>query len=294
MSILKKAIKPSEIKTNTRFKALIYGTAGVGKSYFACQFPSPLMVDTENGVKSPHKDNLDKAGGDYIFLNTYSELHLLLTELLSTQHQYKTLIIDPFTVIYQDLVFFFKDKFAKDNVKSGYSKEYTEAQQRVRLLFRLIDRLDMNVIITMQGKADFEDKTQLTFDAYNVLSFMVDLALAVKKDNTGKRIAVVTKDRDACFKGETVVPFEYSEIVSRIGIENLTKEVDVQEFASEEEIHQLNHLLEVLKVDDKTKNDWYLKSKSTSFSDMPRHFVLKIITYLQEKLNAAPRAVSNM
>lgn len=48
--------KPEDLKPDVRFKGLIYGQPGIGKSTLALSAPNPVMIDAENGIKrvEPH------------------------------------------------------------------------------------------------------------------------------------------------------------------------------------------------------------------------------------------------
>ena len=75
-------------KTTTAPKVLIYGTAGVGKSTLASQFPSPLFLDLEGGL-----NYMDVARTPLIA--TADDFYEIVVELLKTPvGEYKTIVID--------------------------------------------------------------------------------------------------------------------------------------------------------------------------------------------------------
>lgn len=48
--------KPEDLKQNTKFKGLIYGQPGIGKSTLALSAPNPVVIDADNGMNrvEPH------------------------------------------------------------------------------------------------------------------------------------------------------------------------------------------------------------------------------------------------
>ena len=88
-----------------RLKCLMYGVAGVGKTMAAISFPKPYLIDTEKGFE--HQQYLDKIkenGGCVFHTTNFEELLTEVKALATEKHEYKTLIIDPLTVIYSNLV----------------------------------------------------------------------------------------------------------------------------------------------------------------------------------------------
>lgn len=68
---------------------LIYGVDGVGKTTLAAEWPDPIYLHTQ-GEEPPKGVELATPG----VLESYDEAIELMTELLSTQHEHKTLIFD--------------------------------------------------------------------------------------------------------------------------------------------------------------------------------------------------------
>ncbi len=60
-----KAKQPIEVKA-TKPKFMISGESGVGKTFFALEFPRPYLMDTEGGAtRQQYQDKLKKSGGVY-------------------------------------------------------------------------------------------------------------------------------------------------------------------------------------------------------------------------------------
>src|ERR1700749_274250 len=98
-----RGIKPEKIEK--RLKALFYGAAGAGKTTAAISFPKPYLIDTEKGAENDqYVKALKKSGGVIFQTSAFEELITEVTALLTEKHEYKTLIIDPLTILYNDLL----------------------------------------------------------------------------------------------------------------------------------------------------------------------------------------------
>src|SRR5579864_6615691 len=109
-------------KVEKRLKALFYGMAGVGKTTAAIQFPKPYLIDTEKGAENDQYVEILKSKEGAIFSTTdFFELIEEVKALLTTKHDYKTLIIDPLTVLYNTLL-----EQAEKKVGSEFGRHYGE------------------------------------------------------------------------------------------------------------------------------------------------------------------------
>src|SRR5687767_10177232 len=98
-----RGVKPESLQK--RLKALFYGKAGVGKTTAALQFPKPYVIDTEKGAENTQYTNLlIKSGGVIFQTSDFDELMKEVKSLLTERHEFKTLVIDPLTTLYNDLL----------------------------------------------------------------------------------------------------------------------------------------------------------------------------------------------
>jgi hypothetical protein len=196
-------------------KALFYGEAGVGKTTAAIQFPKPYLIDTERGAENDdYVDILNKVDGLYFFTTDFDEVHKEVMALLTEQHDYRTLVIDPLTVIYNDLL----EKSAKslvsreDPTGTAWSRHKGPADRKMKHLFSLLLRLDMNVIVTSHAKVEWKNNQatgQNTFDCYSKLDYLFDLVFEIQKRGQ-QRVGVVKKTRVAGFPEGDTFPLKFS------------------------------------------------------------------------------------
>jgi len=90
-----KAVKPKTAEPS-KPKILVFGKAGVGKTFTSLDFPKCYYIDAENGASRSHyTDKLDKAGGVYLGVEQgsqdFSEVIEQVKALATEKHEYKTL-----------------------------------------------------------------------------------------------------------------------------------------------------------------------------------------------------------
>lgn len=275
-----RAKKPEAIQK--RLKALFYGSAGVGKTTAAIQFPKPYLVDTEKGAENDQYTKiLQKAGGVVFQTSDFNELMIEVKALLTEKHEYKTLIIDPLTTLYNDLL----DKSALKN-GTDFGRHYSDANKQIKHLLNLLLRLDMNVIITSHAKNEYGQNMSVlgqTFDCYKKLDYLFDLVFEIQK--RGKdRVGLIKKSRIEAFPDTEHFPFSYEEIAKRYGKEVLERDAVAQELADEAQIKEINRLIELIKVPEETYQKWLDKASSEKWEEMPKDAIQKCIDHLKSKI----------
>lgn len=276
-----RAKKPEAIQK--RLKALFYGSAGVGKTTAAISFPRVYLIDTEKGSENDQYVNiLNKNGGAVFQTSDFNELMTEVKALLTEQHDYKTLVIDPLTTLYNDLL----DKSA---IKNGteFGRHYSEANKQIKHLLNLLLRLDMNVIITSHSKTEYGQNLSVlgqTFDCYKKLDYLFDLVFEVQK--RGKdRVALVKKSRIESFPDTEHFPFSYDEIARRYGKDVLERDAIAQELATEDQVKEIVRLIDLIKVPEEIYQKWLDKASSEKWEEMPRDAIQKCIDHLKSKIS---------
>jgi len=275
-----KAKKPAMIEQ--RLKCLFYGSAGVGKTMAAIQFPKPYIIDTEGSTNKPqYVRAIEKVDGAVLMTVDFDEMVAEVKELLTTQHDYKTLIIDSLTLLYNDLL-----EKAERKVGTEFGRHYGEANKRMKQLLNLLFRLDMNVIITSHSKNEYGSNLAVlgqTFDCYKKLDYLFDLVFEIQKRGQD-RIGLIKKSRIEGFPDTETFTFSYEEIAKRYGREVLERDAVAQEIASSEQIKELLRLIELIKVPEEMWSKWLDKGNSETWSEMPKESIQKCIDFLQSKI----------
>lgn len=267
--------------TEKRLKALFYGSAGVGKTTAAINFPKPYLIDTEKGsVNDQYVNVLQKNGGVVFQTNDFEELMQEVKSLLTEKHEHKTLIIDPLTNLYNDLL----DKAAAIH-GTEYGKHYGEANKSMKHLLNLLLRLDMNVIITCHSKNNYgADLSVLgqTYDGYKKLDYLFDLVFEIQK--RGKdRVGIIKKSRIETFPDGETFPFSYDEIAKRYGKEILERDAVAEKLATPEQVAILKDLVELYKEPQEIVDKWLTKANAASFEEINESIILKLIDHMESK-----------
>src|SRR3954464_5591359 len=221
-----RARKPEPV--TKRLKLFMFGPAGVGKTTAAIQFPNSYIIDCERG--SENYDKLVTASGSVVFQTT--DIHEVVQEvksLLTIPHDYRTLVIDPITPIYNDLL-----EKCELKVGSDFGRHYAAANKEMKRLANLILALDMNVIITAHAKKEYGDNLRVlgqTFDGWRQLDYWFDLVVELGKKGK-KRFAKVVKTRVDTFPDEDVFEWSYDAVKKRYDISMLEKEATVVKLAT--------------------------------------------------------------
>lgn len=283
--------KPTTIQK--RFKGLFFGPAGSGKTTCCLQFPRPYLIDTERGAENDNYVKLlDQAGGAYYFTTDFDDMLNEIRSLLSEKHEYRTVIIDPLTVPYNDLL----DKTAQsmatreDPAGTAFGRHKGPADRKVKHLLTLLLRLDMNVLITSHAKTKWEkagreviDAGQ-TFDCYGKLDYLFDLVFEIQRRGD-KRMAIVRKTRNDGFPENDNFEFSFAEVAKRYGRDILERAAEVVTLASREQVVELGRLVQLLQIPSTTIAKWLEKAQAESFAEMSQDIAAKTISYLRNQVS---------
>lgn len=284
-----RAVAPETAKPS-KPKILIYGKPGAGKTWTSLDFPSCYYVDCEGGADLAHyTEKLRQAGGVYFgieqgsldFSNVIGQIQALATE----KHEYKTVIIDSITKI-------FNNEIAKEAEKLGdknaFGADKKPAIALMRQLVSWIQRLDMNVILIAHEKPlwgmvnNQRAEIGVTFDAWEKLEYELHLALNIVK-LPSKRNAIVKKSRLIGFTDGEAFEWSYQEFAKRYGKDILETEATQLVLATEEQLAELKILLELVKLPEGQVEKWFAAANAASFAEMDSDKIAKIITHVKEK-----------
>lgn len=156
MSMLERISKPAD----RAVIATICGDSGMGKTSLAATFPRPIVIRAEDGLQAiPEKERPDA----FPLITKTDDLWEQLTDVITGQHDYKTLIIDSVTALER---FFIADVMASDpkNPRSinqalgGYGAGLSAVammHQRVRKAAGVInERRGMHVVFVAHAETE--------------------------------------------------------------------------------------------------------------------------------------------
>src|SRR3954470_21674850 len=213
-----RARKPEAV--NKRLKLFMFGPAGVGKTKAAIQFPNSYIIDCERGAEN-YDQLITDSGSVFFQSNDINEVVAEVKSLLTEKHDFRTLVIDPITPVYNDLL-----EKCELKVGTDFGRHYGEANKHMKRLANLILALDMNVIITAHAKTEYGDnlrKLGYTFDGWRQLDYWFDLVIELGKRGK-RRVARVSKTRLETFPDEDAFEWSYDAIKNRYDAHVLEKE----------------------------------------------------------------------
>lgn len=292
-----KAVKPESVQ-NRKPKFLISGKSGVGKTFFALDFPAPYYIDVEEGaVREQYVKKLNGAGGVYFgptqgsrdIKSVIEELKTLATE----KHNYKTLIIDSFSHLYN-----LAAAIAEEKVGNDFGKDKKEANRPTRQLIRWIENLDMTVILVCHQKDKWERKngqlvsTGTTFDGFDKLEYILDLWIEIEKLGS-ERSYTVKKSRIEQFPESMTFPLDYAKFSTLYGTEIIERESKPLSLATPEQVAEVTSLLEIVKIDEEIVDKWFTKAEVESWDQMNADTITACIAFLKKKLSGLAVAETN-
>jgi hypothetical protein len=279
-----RAKKPEAV--TKRLKLFMFGPAGVGKTTAAIQFPNSYIIDCEKGTEN--YDKLVTSLGAVVYQTTdINEVLQEVKSLLTEKHEYRTLVIDPITTVYNDLL-----EKCEHKVGTDFGRHYGEANKTMKRLANLIMALDMNVVITAHAKAEYGQnfsKIGYTFDGWKQLDYWFDLVIELGKRGK-KRFAKIVKTRLEQFTDEDVFEWSYDSIKNRYDVSILERQAAAVKLATPEEIREIKDLLALVRLPEGTTDKWFAKAGVDEWEDMPAEVLARCIEYVKNRLPSAAAA----
>jgi len=290
--------KPEQVQK--RIKMFVYGKAGIGKTIAALQFPNAYIVDMERGTEN-YAGLIDKAGSVVFSSNDPLEIRQEMETLLTVKHEFKTLVMDPVTVLYQGIQDVWSKKFAKQALASGKAKKLEAAEmgdfgfqywgkvkRDYKAIQRLIMRLDMNVIITAHQKDVYGEgfaKLGVTYDSMKDDDYFFDYVFRLDKRGKEERVAITEKERAEIgsrkFPDEFV--WSYENFLKFYGKEIIEKDAEVVSMATPQQVERIQQLVGIINIDDETIGKWFRKAGVDEWKEFTSEQIEKAISYCEEK-----------
>ena len=278
--------KKPEVK-EARLKVLLYADKGVGKTHFCCSFPDAYYIDTEGLEDYPHLVGmLESNGGQIVYLNEITEIIKEVTELLSTKHSFKTLIIDSISFPYAWLSQAESERLAKKSPNTEGTEFGANLAKAKRLTFQLgilLSRLDMNVLVVAHEKQKFIDNKDAgkTFDISDKLAYSLGAVWNLRLLGKQRKL-FVEKSRYSELATGDFIDFDqgYETIKSLYGENIFIREVKTEKLATGEQIKELTRLIDLLKINEEVVGKLLTNAKAATFEQMTEVFAQKAIDKL--------------
>jgi hypothetical protein len=277
-----------------RLKFFVYGPSAVGKTTAAIQFPNAYIIDTENGTDN--YGNLIKKAGSVVFQsNNIDDIIIELNNLLTERHNYRTLIIDPITIIYQSI----QEKW--DRIFSSHAKSDEEAEvgdwgmrywgkvkKDYKALQRKLIKLDMNIIVTAHQKDVYNgnSKVGISYDSMKGDDYFFDIVIRTKRI-ADKLMAMVEKERSELGAPKFPEQFEwnYNNFINYFGKDDIERISNPITLADVNSVNEVKRLLDIVKLDNEQINKWFDQANVEAFSEMTEEQINKITDFLRKKID---------
>lgn len=273
-------------------KMVLYGPSGVGKTWFTLGFPNVYYISPEMGATRAHyTKRLKENGGSYLGPEDGSTDFDVLIEqakaLAALKHDYKTLVVDSITEIFNLAV---AKEAERLGAKNAFGADKKPAIAYMRRFISAINRLDMSVILVAHEKAEWgQDDTGQRIekgkmpDCYDKLIYSLDLAFQAQKRGSS-RLAITRKSRLLGFPEGESFPLEFADFSARYGKDIIEKVATPIVLASESQVQEIRRLVELLKIDSETTEKWFEKANVEKFEEFTAETAAKIIKTLSSKL----------
>lgn len=292
------AITPENIQPR-KPKVLVFGPAGVGKTWVSLDFPGVYYIDTEGGAdQDEYRVKLKAAGGMYFgpeqgsldFDTVIAQIEGLATE----KHPHKTVVIDSITKLFNTAITDEQVRIADAGKKDEYGASKKPAVRQMARLVRWLNKADMNAIVIAHEKdlwglsnSGQREAIGKTFDAWEKLEYELHLVLRISKIGAGdnaRRYANIGKSRLKGFPEGQRIDWNYDEFANRYGREIIEGDVVQITLASADEVAEVNRLLDTVKVDPGIVEKWLNKAGAETFSEMGSEQIQACITHLKGRL----------
>jgi hypothetical protein len=286
------AVAPEAVEPR-KPKVLIYGPPGVGKTWASIDFPSVFYIDTEGGADLDHyRAKLRDSGGAYLgpdqgsldFDVVIGQIQALGTE----EHHFRTVVVDSISKLWNTALTDEQEALGTKDVFGAYKKAPT---RKFGSLVKWVNRLDLNVIFIahqkdLWGMNSQGQREQIGYeaDAQEKLQYDLHLCLRIAKVTPTKRIAYIGKSRLLGFPEGDNFDWSYAEFAARYGRDVIEKEAKPLVLANPEQIAEMQHLLEVVKVSEDWQEKVFKKAGVDEWAEMDADKLDAIIAMLKQRI----------
>ncbi len=228
-------------------RLIVGGPSGSGKSTVAIDRDKGYIISTEEGIDHLHYCKIiEKNDSAICYTTSWESVVSEVKALLEEKHEYKTLVIDSISMVWQSLL---TDCFSR--AKRNYMLQYQLANKEANRLIKLLLMLPMHVILIAHEKDVYEKndlgediKIGTTYDFYKKATYSMDLVIMTTKSrqlNT-KSTARIVKTRLKEFGENETFTWCKEELLKYIGNAASITKIDRRIFISNESINKINQL----------------------------------------------------
>lgn len=277
-----------------RVKMMVFSAPALGKTTAAINWPKAVIIDMEHGTDN-YSDTIIKQGSIVLHTTNPDEVRDEIKTLLTEKHDYRTIVIDPVTILYQAI----QEKWTRIFSKYADTEKATELQDfgfrywaKVKSDYKSIMRLllacDMNVILTAHQKDLYGEgmkKVGFGSDSMKGDEHIFDYVFQLVMDAKGRRTAITKKERAEVGKNKFPTEFEWSYPNFQIyyGKDDLEREATPIPLANPEQVAEVKRLLSIVKVDDNWETDCLTKADVDGWEELTSEKIQKALTFLQNK-----------
>jgi len=164
MSLLESIVKGKETKPP---RLMLYGGEGIGKSTFGASAPSPIFLQTEDGLGEIDCQKFPLA-------KSLQDVHAALSALAEEKHEFQTMAIDSLDWLERLVFDEVCREFGVKNIEKadgGFGRGYTHALTHWRKILNALERLrdekGMACILIAHAKVErYEDPESSAYDRY--------------------------------------------------------------------------------------------------------------------------------
>lgn len=285
-----RAKKP--VVKEARFKAVVYANRGVGKTHFCCSFPQTYFIDTEGLEAHPHfVEMLVNNNSDIARINELSEIIAEVKTLLSTKHNYKTLVIDSITFPFHLLANMEAERLSKkakgDSEGTEFGANLAKAKRQVFELGMLLSRLDLNVLVTAHEKTRYQNGEEIgkMADVNEKMEYALGSVINLRRQ--GKSIkAMIDKSRYKQLPTNEFIEFDngYQVLCDRLNKQIFEKESAPETLATQEQLDKATQLITVLNVPEDWLNKKIASCRAASLSQLTEVDMQNLINLMLDRL----------
>jgi len=224
-----------------RLRLFLVGGRETLKTRTSIQMPNSYIIDAEKGTET-YSQQIEDAGGVVWDCIESDEICTELEALQREIHEYKTLVLDPITTIYDRLV-----ETGAEKVGEAHARHYGYASTKMKKLYNRLSQLDMNVVVTAHAKVKYDQKMKPvghTWDGWKKFDYLFHLILFLERQ--GEQVfATVWKTRFSEFPNGNRFEFNFDTFADMYGRQRLK---NGWQLASEETVKRFTELYKELSM----------------------------------------------